>query len=102
MASDGQATDIVMLDMRGPHAFTDYFVVLSGESHRQMQTLLDDIDEALDSAGMSLHHREGNTDAGWVLLDYGDLVVHVFTPETREFYQLEQLWGQAPVLFRIQ
>ena len=102
VASDRQATDIVMLDMRGPSSFTDYFVILTGESRRQLQVLLDDIDGALDSVGMHLHHREGNADAGWVLLDYVDLVVHVFAPETREFYQLERLWSEAPVLFRIQ
>ena len=102
VASEKQATDIVMLDMRGPSAFTDYFVILSAESRRQMQGLLEDIDGALDSAGMTLHHQEGTTDGGWVLMDYGDLVVHLFAPEEREYYHLEQLWSQATVLFRIQ
>ena len=102
VASEKQAADIVMLDMRGPLAFTDYFVILTGESRRQMQGLLEDIDGALDSAGMTLHHQEGTTDGGWVLMDYGDLVVHVFAPEEREYYQLEHLWSQATVLFRIQ
>ena len=102
VASEKQATDIVMLDMRGPLSFTDYFVILTGESQRQMQALLEDIDQALDEAGMALHHREGTSDGGWVLMDYGDLVVHVFAPEDREYYHLEQLWSQAPVMFRIQ
>jgi ribosome-associated protein len=102
VASEKQATDIVMLDMRGPLAFTDYFVILNGESRRQMEALLQDIDQALNEAGMTLHHREGTTDGGWVLMDYGDLVVHVFAPEEREFYHLEHLWSQATVLFRIQ
>ena len=102
VASEKQATDIVMLDMRGPFAFTDYFVILTGESRRQMQGLLEDIDQALEEEGMVLHHREGTADGGWVLLDYGDLVVHVFAPEEREYYHLEQLWSQATVLFRIQ
>ena len=102
LASEKQATDIVMLDMRGPSAFTDYFVILSAESRRQMQGLIEDIDKALDSAGMTLHHQEGTADGGWVLMDYGDLIVHVFGPEEREYYHLEQLWSQATVLFRIQ
>ena len=102
VASEKQATDIVMLDMRGPLSFTDYFVILSAESRRQMQALLEDIDQALDQSGMKLHHREGTTNGGWVLLDYGDVVVHVFAQEERDFYHLEQLWSRAPVLFRIQ
>ena len=102
VASEKQATDIVMLDMRGPLSFTDYFVILSAESRRQMQGLLEDIDEALNEAGVALHHREGTTDGGWVLLDYGDLVVHVFGPEEREYYHLERLWAQAIVMFKIQ
>ena len=102
VASEKQATDIVMLDMRELGAFTDYFVILTGESHRQVQALLEDIDQALDKAGMTLHHREGSSEGGWVLLDYGDLVVHVFAPEEREYYHLEQLWSQATVMFRIQ
>ena len=102
VASEKQATDIVMLDMRGPLSFTDYFVILSAESRRQMQGLLEDIDEALNEAGIALHHREGTTDGGWALLDYGDLVVHVFGQEEREYYHLERLWAQAPVMFKVQ
>ena len=102
VASEKQATDIVMLDMRGPLSFTNYFVILTGESQRQMQALLEDIDQALDEAGMALHHREGTSDGGWVLMDYGDMLVHVFAPEERDYYNLEQLWSQATVLFRIQ
>ena len=68
VASEKQATDIVMLDMRGPPSFTDYFVILSAESRRQMQGLLEDIDQTLEQSGMRLHHREGTTEGGWVLL----------------------------------
>lgn len=102
MVSEKLATDIVMLDMRGPYSFTDYFVILTGETRRQMRALQEDIEELMEGSGMRLHHREGSTDGGWVLLDYGDLVVHVFGPEEREFYQIESLWSQAPVLFRVQ
>ena len=102
MASEKLAADIVMLDMRGPFAFTDYFVILTGETRRQIRALLDDIEQTMEEAGMYLHHIEGTADGGWVLLDYGDLVVHVFGPEEREFYQIESLWSHAPVLFRVQ
>ena len=102
VASEKLASDIVLLDMRGPSAFTDYFVILTAESRRQMQGLLEDIDQALEKAGMALHHKEGTAEGGWVLMDYGDFIVHVFVPEEREYYHLEQLWSQAIVLFRIQ
>ena len=102
MASEKLAADIVMLDMRGPCSFTDYFVILTGETRRQIRALLDDIEQTMEEAGMYLHHIEGTADGGWVLLDYGDLVVHVFGPEEREFYQIESLWSHAPVLFRVQ
>ena len=102
MASEKLATDIVMLDMRSPFSFTDYFVILTGETRRQIRALLDDIEQTMEEAGMYLHHIEGTADGGWVLLDYGDLVVHVFGPEEREFYQIESLWSHAPVLFRVQ
>ena len=95
VASEKQATDIVMLDMRGPLAFTDYFVILNGESRRQMEALLQDIDQALDEAGMTLHHREGTADSGWVLLDFSDVIVHIFGEEQRERYRLDQLWVGA-------
>ena len=67
VASEKLATDIVMLDMRAPPSFTDYFVILSAESRRQMQGLLEDIDQAMGQSGVKLHHREGTTDGGWVL-----------------------------------
>ena len=102
VASDKQATNIVMLDMRGPFSFTDYFVIATVESRRQMQALVQDIDQALAKAGVALHHQEGTADGGWVLMDFGDFVVHVFAPEEREYYSLEQLWSNAAVLFRIQ
>ena len=101
-ASEKQASNILMLDMRGPFGFTDYFVILTAESRRQMQALLEDIDQSLDSAGLTIHHREGTSDGGWVIMDYGNLVIHVFGPEERAFYNLEELWANATVLFRIQ
>ena len=102
VASEKQAADIVLLDMRGLCDFTDYFVIFTGESRRQMQALLEDVETALDAAGMPLHHQEGSPDGGWVLLDYGDLIVHAFGPEERDIYRLEHLWSRAPVLLRVQ
>ena len=102
VASEKQAADILLLDMRGLCDFTDYFIILTGESRRQLNALLEDVDSALDQVGWRVNHREGTADGGWVLLDFGDLVVHVFGPEERGFYQLERLWSRAPVLFRIQ
>ena len=102
VASEQQAADILLLDMRDLCDFTDYFIILTGESRRQMQALLEDVDRALEEVGRRVHHREGSADGGWVLLDFGDLIVHVFGPEEREFYQLERLWSQAPVVFRVQ
>ena len=102
VASEKQASDIIMLDMRGQFSFTDFFVIVTGESYRQMEALQDEIDDALKSAGLPLHHREGSNGGGWVILDYGDLVVHVFAPEEREYYELERLWSQYPVMLRVQ
>ena len=102
VASEKQAADIVLLDMRGLCDFTDFFVIFTGETQRQTQALLEDVEEALDAAGTPLHHQEGSPDGGWVLLDYGDLIVHAFGPEERDIYQLEQLWSRAPVLLRVQ
>ena len=102
VATEKRANDIVLLDMRGVCTFTDYFVVLTAESQRQMQALIEDLDTALDLGGVSLHHREGGNDGGWVLMDYGAFIVHAFGPEERAFYQLEHLWAHAPVLLRIQ
>mgnify|MGYP001207010864 FL=1 len=102
VASEKQATDIVMLDMRSSLSFTDYFVILTCESKRQIDGLLKDLDRALEESGMNLHHQEGSAEGGWILMDYNDLVIHVFAPEERGHYSLEQLWSQATVMFRIQ
>ena len=102
IASDKLASDIVLLDLREVAVFADYFVLLTGESRRQLGALRDDLTEALEREGASLHHAEGNPDAGWVLLDFGDLVIHIFGPEERQFYGLDKLWAHAPELVRIQ
>src|SRR5579884_670749 len=98
-ADDRKALDIVQLDLRGIIGYTDYFVICSGRSERQTKAIHDAIHEGMKSAYRRLPRRvEGLTGARWILMDYLDVVVHVFTPETREYYRLEQLWGEAPAL----
>ena len=102
MASDKQATDILMLDIRNVTGFADFFVIVTAESSRQMEAVSEDVQESLKREGASLHHREGNVASGWLLLDFGDVIVHVFAPEEREFYQLEELWARGQEIVRIQ
>lgn len=97
-AADRKALDIVQLDLRGMIGYTDYFVICSGRSERQTKAIHDAIYEGMKSHYGRLPERvEGVSGSRWILLDYLDAVVHVFTPETREYYRLEQLWGEAPV-----
>ena len=102
VASDKQASDIVMLDIRGVSDFADYFVVLTADSPRQVDTLARDIEEALEARGAALHHREGSAQGGWVLLDFSDVIVHLFRPGQREFYHIEGAWPQGIETVRIQ
>ena len=101
MASDKLAEDIVMLDLRQLTFFADYFVIMSAESSRQIQALEEDLTQALKEAGVPRFHREGTHNSGWVLLDFSDVIVHIFGPEEREFYGLEQLWARAPQVVRV-
>jgi ribosome-associated protein len=101
-AADRKALDIVQLDLRSMIGYTDYFVICSGRSERQAKAIHDAIYEGLKSAHGRLPERvEGLPGARWILMDYLDVVVHVFVPDTREYYRLEQLWGEAPVLAAI-
>jgi ribosome-associated protein len=98
-AADRKALDIVQLDLRGMIGYTDYFVICSGRSERQTKAIHDAIHEGLKSSHRRLPERvEGLAGARWILMDYLDVVVHVFVPDTREYYRLEQLWGEAPAL----
>jgi ribosome-associated protein len=101
-ASDKQADDIVMLDMRGVCTFADYFVVCSGGSERQVKAISDAIDEALSKEGAKDYRSEGNIESGWLLMDYGDVIIHIFDATQREYYKLEKLWSKATPLVRIQ
>ncbi len=97
IASDRKALDIRVLDLRGIVAYTDFFVVCSGNSERQTKAIHDAIHQSLkDEQGVLPRRSEGSGEARWILLDYLDCVVHIFTPAAREFYRLENLWGEAP------
>ena len=102
VASDKQAADIVMLDVRKVSDFADYFVILTTESRRQMEALAEDLEGALKRTGATLHHREGNAGTAWRLLDFGDLIVHLLDPEARDFYHIEGAWSGAVEVVRIQ
>jgi ribosome-associated protein len=97
MAADRKGLDIVQLDLRGMIGYTDYFVIVTGRSERQTKAIHDAIHVEMKAQHGRLPRRvEGVAGARWILMDYLDVIVHVFTPETREYYRLEQLWGEAP------
>ncbi len=99
LATDRKAIDIVQLDLRGMIGYADYFVICSGRSDRQTRAIHDAIHQGMKSVHSLLPSRvEGLAEARWILIDYLDVVVHIFTPDTREYYRLEQLWGEAPSL----
>lgn len=95
-ADDRKARDIVALDLRGLSNATDYFVVASGTSEAHVRGIADLVVERMEALGSPAHHVEGLTGGRWALLDFVDVVVHIFHPEARAFYQLERLWGDAP------
>ena len=96
-AADKKAIDIVALDLRAVAGYTDYFVICSGNTDRQTKAIHDGINQGLKKADRVLPRRvEGLSEARWILMDYLDVVVHVFTPDTRAYYRLEQLWGEVP------
>jgi len=101
-ASDKQAGDIVLLDARTVCSFADYFVICSGETGRQIRAIYEEIEHALKKKGILPLHHEGTIDSGWLLLDYGNVIVHIFAALEREYYQLDKLWGEANLVLRIQ
>ena len=94
-ASSKKARDIVLMKMSEVTLTTDYFVVCSGNTSTQTRAIADAIEEELQNQGFEFNHKEGYREGEWVLLDYGDVVAHVFTTDSREYYALEQLWGDA-------
>jgi ribosome-associated protein len=102
LASDKKASDIVLLEIGGLTTLADYFVIASGQSERQLGAIVDGIAEALRDEGIKPIGREGSSNAHWLLIDYGSVIVHVMAPPERDFYQLERLWADAPLLLRLQ
>ena len=97
LAADKKAVDVVELDVRAVLSYTDFFLVCSGNTARQTKAIHDGIHQALkDEHGILPRRVEGAREARWILMDYLDCVVHVFTPDARDYYRLEQLWGEVP------
>ena len=102
IVSEKQAEDVVMLDLRDASIITDYFVLCTGTSDRQIKALTDEIVKTISREDKQKPLRtEGAADSGWVLLDYGGVVVHIFSPEMRDLYRLEKVWSQAVPVLRI-
>lgn len=95
-ADDKKASNILILDLRGLTYITDYFVICSGGNITQVGAIADNVGQVLAKAGIRPSHVEGASEASWVLMDYGDVVVHVFEEQARIYYSLEKLWGDAP------
>jgi ribosome-associated protein len=102
VASDKKATDIVLLDLQGISTISDYFVICTGANPRQIRAIASAIDEKLSEYGLPAFHREGSPDSGWLLLDFSDIIVHIFAPKEREYYRLERLWSNAKTVIYLQ
>jgi len=94
-ALDKKATNVVVLDLRRTPAFTDFFVLCSGQNPRQVKAIADAVEDTMKASKVRAAHIEGYDRAEWILMDYFTFIVHVFSPQTREFYSLERLWGEA-------
>ena len=101
-ATDKKASNIVWLDLRELALFADYFVLCNGQSERQLDGITEGIKKSIRDQGMRPLSVEGKSDSGWMVLDFGAVVVHVFSDELRAFYALEELWRDAPVVVQVQ
>lgn len=100
--SDKKGSDIILLDTGKVSTIADYFVIATAESERQAKAIVDDIEKKMKAQRKFPLGSDRETSSGWVLLDYGDVIVHIFDPGTRDFYDLEDLWSNAPVVVRMQ
>jgi ribosome-associated protein len=100
--SDKKASDIVLLDVRSVSLLADYFIICSGDTERQVKAIVDEVRERGLSADLRPSQVEGSPGSGWMVMDYGTVIVHVFLPSERDYYQLEGLWSDAPLVVRIQ
>ncbi len=101
-AADKKASDILLLDLRRMTLIADYFVVCNGQSSRQMRAIADGISESLKDLSERPLRMEGTPESGWLLMDFGSVIAHIFSPELRTYYALEKLWQDAPVVVRMQ
>jgi ribosome-associated protein len=96
-----QASDILLLDLRDVCGFADYFVICNGESEHQLQAICDEIDQVLAKEYISPRRQEGSTSSGWMIIDLGNIIVHIFSPQERQFYALEKIWGKGTMVVKI-
>ncbi|HLZ22672.1 MAG TPA: ribosome silencing factor [Ktedonobacterales bacterium] len=101
-AADKKASDITLLDIRDMSVIADYFVICTGTNSRQIQAIASAIEDAMSELHVYERGREGDAETGWLLLDFGDIIVHIFGPMEREFYRLERLWSGAPTVVYLQ
>ncbi len=102
VASEAHASDVLVLDIATLTTLADYFVLCTADNERMLRAIVRGLDESADRLGTHLNRQEGTPDSGWVLLDFGDVIVHVFGKREREFYRLDQLWADAPRILVIQ
>lgn len=102
LLSERQAADIVLMDISKVSTFTDYFVIATAGSQRQMNALIDSLDRDLREDSIRPRRSEGSPDSGWVLIDFGDAIVHLFSPDERAYYALESLWAQGVSVVHLQ
>jgi ribosome-associated protein len=101
--AEKKGEDIVLMDLREHALFADYFVICSGASERQLNAIVEGISEtAKKQFRLHAYHAEGDAQSGWILLDYTDVIIHIFAPRQRHFYNLEGLWKEAPVILQMQ
>jgi ribosome-associated protein len=101
-AGEKQASNVALLDIRELSSFADYFVICSGSSDKQLRAIFEEVEHQLKAQGEVPNHSEGSPGSGWILLDYGDVIVHIFSAEEREYFQLDELWSKARQVLRIQ
>lgn len=98
--SEHKALDIALIDISKNASFTDYFVIATAQSPLQFSALAEYLEKDFRPEGVALRHQEGTPDSGWMLLDFGDIIVHIFSPTQREYYRLEDLWGRTSPVVR--
>lgn len=94
---DKHGQDIHTIDLRGISSLTDFFIITNGNNEPHVKTLADEVQSALTQAGLTMRSLEGYAESSWILLDFGDIIIHVFDKTTREFYNLERIWSDAPM-----